>query len=108
MKPSLTVEAEKVISATYLYHRSNPSRRAERTTVRLLDSLVRLAEGHARLMFRSEVQLMDAIIASDLTGTLTSDMGIGCPFPTNPKHTYHCRGKEILRTLDLQTLESFL
>ncbi|KAI4503342.1 hypothetical protein M0802_001564 [Mischocyttarus mexicanus] len=108
LKPSLTLEAEKVISGTYLYHRSNPSRRAERTTVRLLDSLVRLAEGHARLMFRSEVQLMDAIIAADLTGTLKSDMGIGCPFPTNPKYTYHCRGKEILRTLDLQTLESFL
>ncbi|XP_015190524.1 PREDICTED: DNA helicase MCM9-like isoform X1 [Polistes dominula] len=108
LKPSLTIEAEKVISATYLYHRSNPSRRSERTTVRLLDSLVRLAEGHARLMFRSEVQLMDAIIASDLTGTLISDMGIGCPFPTNPKHTYHCRGKEILRILNLETLESFL
>lgn len=44
-------------------------------------------------MCRSEVQLMDAIIAADLTGILKSDMGIGCPFPTNPKYTYHCRGK---------------
>ncbi|XP_035717705.1 DNA helicase MCM9-like isoform X1 [Vespa mandarinia] len=108
LKPILTLEAEKVLSATYLYHRSNPERRAERTTVRLLDSLIRLAEGHARLMCRSEVQLMDAIIAADLTGILRSNMGIGCPFPTNPKYTYHCRGKEILKTLDLQILKSFL
>lgn len=41
LKPILTVEAKKVLSATYLYHRSNPERRAERTTVRLLDSLIR-------------------------------------------------------------------
>lgn len=108
LKPNLTPIAEKVLSATYLYHRSNPERKAERTTVRLLDSLIRLAEGHARLMYRSEVQLMDAIIAADLTGILTSDTGMGCPFPIAPKYTYHCKGKEILEILNLQTLESFL
>ncbi|KAK2581495.1 hypothetical protein KPH14_005159 [Odynerus spinipes] len=108
LRPTLTPEAEKVLSATYLYHRSNPERRAERTTVRLLDSLIRLAEGHAKLMYRSEVQLMDAITAADLTGILTNDMGIGCPFPTDPKYTYHRRGKEILKILGLQTLELFL
>lgn len=36
---------------------------------------------------------MDAIIAADLTGILTSDMGMGCPFPTAPKYTYRCKGK---------------
>lgn len=41
LKPILTEEAKKIISATYLYHRSNPHRRPERTTVRLLDSLIR-------------------------------------------------------------------
>lgn len=93
LRPILTSEAEKVLSATYLYHRSNPERRVERTTVRLLDSLIRLAEGHARLMYRSEVLLIDAITAADLTGTLTNDMGTGCPFPADPKYTYRCRGK---------------
>lgn len=41
LRPVLTREAERTLSATYLYHRSNPGRRAERTTVRLLDSLIR-------------------------------------------------------------------
>lgn len=41
LKPVLTEEAKKILSATYLYHRSNPGRRPERTTVRLLDSLIR-------------------------------------------------------------------
>jgi len=40
-KPALTEEAKKILSATYLYHRSDPHRKPERTTVRLLDSLIR-------------------------------------------------------------------
>lgn len=40
-KPELTEEAKKILSASYLYHRSDPYRRPERTTVRLLDSLIR-------------------------------------------------------------------
>lgn len=40
-KPVLTEEAKKILSAAYLYHRSDPHRRPERTTVRLLDSLIR-------------------------------------------------------------------
>lgn len=40
-KPIITKEAEQVLSAAYLYHRSDPTRRAERRTVRLLDSLIR-------------------------------------------------------------------
>lgn len=41
LQPKLTKEAEMVLRATYLYHRSHPDRREERTTVRLLDSLLR-------------------------------------------------------------------
>lgn len=41
LQPKLTKEAEMVLRATYLYHRSHPDRREERTTVRLLDSLIR-------------------------------------------------------------------
>lgn len=41
VEPELTNEAELVLRKIYLYHRSNPDRREERTTVRLLDSLIR-------------------------------------------------------------------
>lgn len=41
LKPMLTEEAKKILSATYLHHRSDPHRKPERTTVRLLDSLIR-------------------------------------------------------------------
>lgn len=41
LKPVLTDEAKKILSATYLHHRSDPYRKPERTTVRLLDSLIR-------------------------------------------------------------------
>lgn len=41
LKPMLTEEAKKILSATYLHHRSDPRRKPERTTVRLLDSLIR-------------------------------------------------------------------
>lgn len=41
LKPVISPEASAVIRATYQYHRLNMNRRAERTTVRLLESLVR-------------------------------------------------------------------
>lgn len=40
-RPAMTKEAERVLCATYMYHRHRPERREERTTVRLMDSLVR-------------------------------------------------------------------
>ncbi|XP_076755328.1 DNA helicase MCM9 [Xylocopa sonorina] len=108
-QPKLTKEAEMILRATYLYHRSHPDRREERTTVRLLDSLIRLAEGHAKLMYRSDIQMMDAIFVAKLIGTgSTSDINLGCSFPTDPIATYRSEGKALLRTIGLQNLENLL
>ncbi|KAK9184924.1 hypothetical protein WN943_025276 [Citrus x changshan-huyou] len=62
-KPILTKEAEKVISSYYQLQRRSATQNAARTTVRMLESLIRLAQAHARLMFRNEVTQLDAITA---------------------------------------------
>ncbi|KAF0902728.1 hypothetical protein E2562_019076 [Oryza meyeriana var. granulata] len=62
-KPVLTKEAERVISSYYQRQRQSGTRNSARTTVRMLESLIRLAQAHARLMFRNEVTNLDAIAA---------------------------------------------
>ncbi|EZA51963.1 DNA replication licensing factor MCM9 [Ooceraea biroi] len=100
LKPVLTESAQKILSATYLYHRSDPYRRPERTTVRLLDSLIRLAEGHAKLMYRTKVEIIDAVTAAELIGTtLLNSSDAGCPFPTDPIATYQAKGIYLLNKL---------
>ncbi|KZC07133.1 DNA replication licensing factor MCM9 [Dufourea novaeangliae] len=109
LQPELTKEAELVLRATYLYHRSHPGRREERTTVRLLDSLIRLAEGHAKLMFKSKIELMDAIFVIKLIGTGSpSEVDPGCSFPTDPMAVYKSEGKMLLSTIGLEQLEHLL
>ncbi|KAG0491361.1 hypothetical protein HPP92_004759 [Vanilla planifolia] len=62
-KPMLTRESETIISSYYQLQRRSATQNAARTTVRMLESLIRLAQAHARLMFRNEVTQLDAIAA---------------------------------------------
>ncbi|XP_012340480.1 DNA helicase MCM9-like isoform X4 [Apis florea] len=107
LQPKLTKEAEMILRATYLYHRCHPNRREERTTVRLLDSLIRLAEGHARLMYRSDIEIMDVIFVAKLVGTgSTSEINLGCSFPIDPIATY--KSEDSLSARRPQDLAGFI
>lgn len=72
--PRMTDEANQLISAYYRRCRADPRRDNARSTVRLLDSLIRLAQAHARLLFRNEVNVYDAVIVIRL---MESTQGFG-------------------------------
>ena len=59
--PKLTESAELVLSTYWNYQRGNAERNASRTTIRMLESLIRLAQAHARLMARDQVLIVDAV-----------------------------------------------
>lgn len=63
LKPRLSKHAQTILSKYYTMERSSSGRNAARTTVRLLESLVRLAQAHARLMSRETASPLDAIFA---------------------------------------------
>ncbi|KAK9163907.1 hypothetical protein Syun_004809 [Stephania yunnanensis] len=106
-KPILTREAERVISSYYQLQRRSAMENASRTTVRMLESLIRLAQAHARLMFRNEVNQLDAIAAilciesSMTTSAIVDTVGnaLHSNFTESPDHEYAKQEKLILEKL---------
>lgn len=74
VQPKMTPIASAILGSYYRKCRSDQERDQGRTTVRLLDSLNRLAESHARLLFREEVTVIDAIVTIRL---MESTLGFG-------------------------------
>lgn len=74
VQPKMTPIASAILGAYYRKCRSDDERDQGRTTVRLLDSLNRLAEAHARLLFRDHVTVIDAIVTIRL---MESTFGFG-------------------------------
>ncbi|XVF01540.1 hypothetical protein REPUB_Repub04eG0097800 [Reevesia pubescens] len=106
-KPVLTKEAEKIISSYYQLQRRSAPHNAARTTVRMLESLIRLAQAHARLMFRNEVTRLDAITAilcieSSMTiSAIVDSIGnaLHSNFTENPDQEYAKQERLILEKL---------
>lgn len=108
-KPVLTKEAERVISSYYHLQRKSGTHNAARTTVRMLESLIRLAQAHARLMFRNEVRQLDAIAAilcmeSSMTTSPIVDIvgnALHSNFTVDPDEEYKTQEKKILKKLGI-------
>eukprot|EP00667_Euglena_gracilis_P002839 EG_transcript_2846 len=93
--PVLTPEAETVLTRYYELQRQQDDRNQARTTIRLLESLVRLAQAHARLMFRLEVTRQDAVIAviamegsTSVARLFQRDSALHTVFPADPDAYY--------------------
>ncbi|GAB2292015.1 DNA helicase mcm9 [Dionaea muscipula] len=114
-RPVLTKEAERVISSYYQLQRRSATGNgnAARTTVRMLESLIRLAQAHARLMFRDEVTQLDAITAilciesSMTTSAIVDSVGnaLHSNFADNPDQEYAKHEKLILEKLSVYMTE---
>ncbi|KAL3687364.1 hypothetical protein R1sor_013673 [Riccia sorocarpa] len=107
-KPTLTPEAETVIVSYYQLQRRSGHENAARTTIRMLESLIRLAQAHARLMFRNQVLRLDAIAAvicveSSMTQTAILQVGnaLHSTFAESPDDEYAKQERTILEALKL-------
>ncbi|KAJ3033336.1 DNA helicase mcm9 [Rhizophlyctis rosea] len=111
--PIMSKGAEDVLKKYYQMQRRADLRNAARTTVRLLESLVRLAQAHARLCFQSEVAVRDAVVAvilmeasmqsSALAGVTST---LHAAFPDDGEAEYLEQERKILGRLGLEHLVS--
>lgn len=109
LNPRLSADALKVLSTYYRTERASSKRNTARTTVRLLEALVRLAHAHARLMFRETATAVDAVFAiaaveaSAATHEVVGGMGsLHAPFPDNPRAEFEKYARFILSKLGLE------
>ncbi|KAL4423819.1 hypothetical protein ABPG75_001120 [Micractinium tetrahymenae] len=97
--PTLSDDAQELLSGYYQLRRQHEARQGSRTTVRMLESLVRVAQAHARLMARPQVTQQDAVVAVWLaelsstdsqSGSVLGDipLGSGGTFPDDPDADY--------------------
>ncbi|RVE53563.1 hypothetical protein evm_001704 [Chilo suppressalis] len=105
---SMTKSANMILRAYYMTQRKSECRDPSRTTVRMLDSLVRLSQAHCRLMYRTTILPMDAITAVSLVDLSMQDCtlddtvdALHSTFQKHPDYEYLCTAKKLLTRLNL-------
>ncbi|XP_071525523.1 uncharacterized protein [Panulirus ornatus] len=108
IQPALTPKANTILSRYYQVQRRSDQHSKARTTIRLLESLVRLSQGHARLMMRAEVLVQDAVMAVTLmeasmygASVITGINPLHTAFPHSPEEEYKTQAKIVLQKLSL-------
>ncbi|XP_041662029.1 DNA helicase MCM9 [Cheilinus undulatus] len=111
LQPQLSEDANIILTRYYQLQRQSDGRNAARTTIRMLESLSRLAEAHARLMFRETVTIEDAVMAVSVMecsmqgGALLGNVNaLLTSFPAEPCEQYHTQCRTLLQGLNLPQL----
>ncbi|KAJ8355910.1 hypothetical protein SKAU_G00187040 [Synaphobranchus kaupii] len=111
LQPTMSEEANSILVRYYQVQRQSDSRNAARTTIRMLESLGRLAEAHARLMYRDTVTVEDAVVVISVMecsmqgGALLGDVNaLHTSFPDDPRQQYRMQCEIILEGLGLNHL----
>ncbi|KAJ0177859.1 hypothetical protein K1T71_006732 [Dendrolimus kikuchii] len=104
----MTKSANVILQSYYMTQRKSEHRDPSRTTVRMLDSLVRLSQAHCRLMYRTTILPMDAIIAVSLVDLSMQDCtlddtvdALHSTFQKYPDFDYLCTAYKLLSLLNL-------
>ena len=92
--PILSPEAEGLIRAYYQLRRRRQEDFRGRPTIRLLESLVRMTQAHARLMWRHEATRRDVVVAIDL---IDGNLMDSHPHEGDNERYYNLREKELLK-----------
>ncbi|KAJ0395305.1 hypothetical protein P43SY_003203 [Pythium insidiosum] len=115
-QPRLSRGAMSVLQRYYQLQRASEGRSAARTTIRLLESLTRLSQAHARLMFHDQVEVPDAVVAvflmevSKATDSCSTLLGGGLEsvlhsdFAEDPESEYALQERMVLEYLGLGEL----
>ncbi|TKS74036.1 DNA helicase MCM9 [Collichthys lucidus] len=111
LKPQVSEEANSILTRYYQLQRQSDSCNTGRTTIRMLESLSRLAEAHARLMYRATVTTEDAVMAVSVMecsmqgGALLGNVNaLLTSFPADPVKEYQTQCQILLEGLNLPLL----
>ncbi|PNW76313.1 hypothetical protein CHLRE_12g540927v5 [Chlamydomonas reinhardtii] len=109
--PVMTHEAERVLVAYYSALRRAEERSTARSTIRALESLIRISQAHARVMCSDQVLLRDSVVAVVLADSSQQLLAIpgadsitNARFPDDPDGELFMQQQVVLMRLQLASL----